>query len=510
MPHHSASEGAAPASSDFASIIETIDERLSTIERLLQDLTLSLPAATASQSSTKPPEPPSSSRRNERPSGPTVLQGPEGSEAKRTPEFEGESSFSAHSLHASALFENAMKRVPFAHVPMMSHALSALQDIIKRQSLPSSVNVLRFPGQTPKERIKLSDLELPPSNAVLALLRLANDHPPLFFLTLPVMDTSRFTQMCKDLYFCTEEYSSGRFGSVNAILAHIFKEFAFRFKDDPATTKFQEYSDLCMTNFIAVISSFDIFTEPTVDNLMALTYAIDTSNAYHKAHIQWIVPASELTYNLMATIIQRAAPPSQPPETPSGLNLQCVQAARKALQIHQQIFVSLEKADSFFFNGYITWVLLQCPFAPFMVTFCHTIAASDLEDLNLLGEVATSLQAAAGVSEAADRLYRLCLVFYQVAKLYVDVQPKEPHDYPVIPKPGEEFDDYLTSLGFGPNTLTPSTSDGNNITNFNDPADPSMASFQIPTELMDTDMSHTFGDWFLDNQYMMGLLDSDL
>ncbi|KAK2796502.1 hypothetical protein FQN49_009011, partial [Arthroderma sp. PD_2] len=155
-------------------------------------------------------------------------------------------------------------------------------------------------------------------------------------------------------------------------------------------------------------------------------------------------------------------------------------------------------------------VLLQCPFAPFMVTFCHTIAASDLEDLKLLGEVATSLQAAADVSEAADRLYRLCLVFYQVAKLYVDVQPKEPDGYPVIPKPGEEFDDYLTSLGFGPNTLTSATGGGDNNTNLNDQTDHSMATLQIPAELMETDMSHTFGDWILDNQYMMGLLDSDL
>ncbi|EFQ98853.1 fungal specific transcription factor domain-containing protein [Nannizzia gypsea CBS 118893] len=535
--------------------IETIDERLSTIERLLQDLTLSLPAAATAQSTPRIPQPPSS-RHNDGSNVPVIIQNSEETETKRTPEFEGESSFSAHSVHAGALFESAMKRIPFAQVPMMSHALSALQDIIKRQSLPSSVNVLRFPGQPPKKRINFSELELPPSSAVLALLRLANENPPLFFLTLPVMNITRFTQMCKDLYFCTEEYSSGRFASVNSILGHLFKEISFRFKDDPATAKFNEYSELCMSNFTVVISSFDMFTEPSLDNLMALTYAvlhateaakislcwnfvanaarmaqslgyhrsvaskddtpddatvkIDTQEAYHKAHIQWIVPASELTYNLIATIIQRAAPPTQPPETPSGLNLQCVQAARKALQIHQQIFVSLEKADSFFFSGYITWVLLQCPFAPFMVTFCHTIAASDHDDLKLLGEVATSLRVAADVSEAADRLYRLCLVFYQVAKLYVDVQPKEPHDYPVIPKPGEAFDEYLTSLGFGPNTLTAETTENSNNINFSDPSEPSISAFQMPPEMMETDLSHTLGDWFLDNQYMMGLLDSDL
>lgn len=163
--------------------IETIDERLSTIERLLQDLTLSLPAATASQSVPKIPPPPSS-RHHDGSNVPVAIRNSEEPETKRTPEFEGESSFSAHSMHAGALFENAMKRIPFAHVPMMSHALSALQDIIKRQSLPSSVNVLRFPGQPPKKRINFSDLELPPSSAVLTLLRLANGMSTSIFSTI--------------------------------------------------------------------------------------------------------------------------------------------------------------------------------------------------------------------------------------------------------------------------------------------------------------------------------------
>ncbi|KAK2798274.1 hypothetical protein FQN49_008976, partial [Arthroderma sp. PD_2] len=165
-------------------------------------------------------------------------------------------------------------------------------DIIKRQSLPSSVNVLRFPGQAPKKRPNLSELELPPSNAVLALLRLANESQPLFFLTLPMISTAQFTQMCKDLYFCTEEYSSGRFASVNAILGNLFKEFAYRSKDDPATAKFKEYSDLCIGNFTTVISSFDLFTEPSLDNVMALTYAILLATESSKISLCWNFVAS--------------------------------------------------------------------------------------------------------------------------------------------------------------------------------------------------------------------------
>ncbi|KAK2748729.1 hypothetical protein FQN57_000310 [Myotisia sp. PD_48] len=632
--------------------IETIDQRLSTIERLLQNLTLSLPGATVSHSKLLTPKASQSpSAKETTPKLPIMLK-EEPVSSTLTPEFEGESSLSAHSIQATALFENEMKRNPFVeNAPMMSHAVAALQDIIKRQALPSSINTLRFPGQKPKAKPDLSELDLPPSNIVLSLLRLANANPPYFFLTFPLMDITHFTEMCKALYFCVEDYSSANFATVNCILSYLFQEFLYRFGDDPATSKFAEYSELCTENFITVVGSFDLFLEPNLDNLITLSYAIfhavecakislcwnfvvagarmcqslgyhrsvsakddtperkrlkqyvfwfiysmdkdlslclgrasilqdydiglehpeipedeaergwhrlfrswlvcsniigkvyeklysvqgvmqgeaarikhanelaaelekwrdnvknlEMNDLIHSVFATWLVPASDLSYYLLLTIIYRATPPPSPPETPSGISLRCVNSARQALRLHQHLFNSFKETSPYFLRGYINWGVLQCPFAPFMVMFCHTIAAQDLADLELLEEIATSLQVASEFSEAADRLYRLCLVFYQVAKLYVDAQPKEAHTLRVLPQPGEDFNNYLTSLGFGPN-LTVGGTDQEAGGPTSTPTYFHPAAFEMPNELME---AQTLENWVLDNQYMMGLLESDL
>ena len=140
--------------------------------------------------------------------------------------------------------------------------------------------------------------------------------------------------------------------------------------------------------------------------------------------------------------------------------------------------------------------------------FCHTIAASALDDLKLLEDVTNSLQAGSKLSEAADKLYRLCLAFSQVAKLYVDAQLRAPQstkleDIP-LPRPGNEFDDYLASLGAG-NPMMPSVS-----RNVPGNSGPNPVPLQQPAEPVEFDASQTLEDWFFGNQYMMGLLDSDL
>lgn len=143
-----------------------------------------------------------------------------------------------------------------------------------------------------------------------------------------------------------------------------------------------------------------------------------------------------------------------------------------------------------------------------MVMFCHIVAASASEDLKLLEDVTDSLQAGSSISEAADRLYRLCLAFCQVAKLYVDAQLKTPErlrlqDIP-LPRPGDEFDDYLASLAPGNPVMSNASRDETN-NNY-----PSQMPLQQSTEPFEPDTSQTLEDWFFGNQYMMGLLDSEL
>lgn len=64
-------------------------------------------------------------------------------------------------------------------------------------------------------------------------------------------------------------------------------------------------------------------------------------------------------------------------------------------------------------------VLINCPFTPFMVLFCHAIATANLADLKCLGDFVSSLQSPGEAVEAAEKLWRLCQVFHRVAELYI-------------------------------------------------------------------------------------------
>ncbi|KAI1928138.1 hypothetical protein LOZ66_005313 [Ophidiomyces ophidiicola] len=634
--------------------IEAIDERLSGIERLLQDLALSIPTSTKSHSS--PPHSASSSRQTDSTRLRPTIQEPEAT----TPSahFEGESALSTHSVLASAIFEKQMGSSPnIEQNPAMKQALSSLRDIVETQTRPSpSIHTLRFPSQKPGNKLDLSQLELPPLDVVLSMLRLSKGHYPVFFLTLPLMDLPYFTQLCKDLYFCTEEYSSAQFATVNCILSYLFREYTYYGENDSLKDKFEEYSDLCKLNFETVISTFDLFVEPSYDNILALAlgafHATELSKislcwnftavaarmcqslGYHRASIkkdgngedsvnitlkkgvfwfiylmdknmslclgrtstlqdydisveypdlpidsgvrpwrilyeswldlsrivgrvyehlfsaqalcdsaasrlkkaraleeeiknwrseftrcdlglahhsfffQWMGPSADLSYYLLLTLVYRVLPPTQPPETPSGLSIGCVEAARNAMQLHQQVMLAFNEKDTYILKGYVDWTLLQCPFVPFLVIFCHIVASGDLDDLRLLGDVATNLQSAGKVSEGAERLYRLCMVFYQVAKVYVNAKlleaenGNELQDCQLAVNPGNQFDSYLNALGLGP-PLAPFIPKGITDVGGNNEEDPLQGLFDI-------DMAQSLEDWYSGNRHMMGLLESDL
>lgn len=153
---------------------------------------------------------------------------------------------------------------------------------------------------------------------------------------------------------------------------------------------------------------------------------------------------------------------------------------------------------------------MHCPFTPFMVLFCHAIAAADLSDLRCLGEFVASLQPTGEVIEAAEKLYRLCHVFHRVAELYInakikassDVQtsPNAAEDSNAAPYPVNDFDPYLSALGFTSATgLTPFVSNG-------------VSTGDVPATENESGVagSTSLGDWFTGNLNIMALLEADL
>jgi hypothetical protein len=72
-----------------------------------------------------------------------------------------------------------------------------------------------------------------------------------------------------------------------------------------------------------------------------------------------------------------------------------------------------------------------------------------MEDLKVLDQFTSSLNQGREGSETVENLYRLCKVMYDAAALYVEAKTQQQEDQTMIPI-GDEFEMYLSQLGFMP------------------------------------------------------------
>lgn len=142
--------------------IALIEERLSRIESLLQDL--------AANSGAIPSRP----RVELTPSySPPQESHSDSNQTTANTIFEGDSSFRAHSVHASRLFEHAMSNDAFVgRSPEMEDALKSLRSLVEKQNTLSVNHDLRFPAQKEAPPVDFSSVKMPPINSVVSLLRL--------------------------------------------------------------------------------------------------------------------------------------------------------------------------------------------------------------------------------------------------------------------------------------------------------------------------------------------------
>ncbi|SCN83245.1 uncharacterized protein FFB20_07710 [Fusarium fujikuroi] len=125
----------------------------------------------------------------------------------------------------------------------------------------------------------------------------------------------------------------------------------------------------------------------------------------------------DIMYYSTLTILLRA--PAMP-GVGTDMTSQCFQAARLSLQSHLRAFSGyggdkmLSKAD------YIDWALHNSSFTPFVVIFLHSIAASSLEDVELLEQVVTTFRSARDINIGAEKLYQICSTFSRLARRMVE------------------------------------------------------------------------------------------
>ncbi|RYP62704.1 hypothetical protein DL769_007211 [Monosporascus sp. CRB-8-3] len=239
-------------------------------------------------------------------------------------------------------------------------------------------------------------------------------------------------------------------------------------------------------------ADFNRLLAETHDILARLQEQLSTlSSQQRRKEIQLyicILKSDEVAYLSSLTLAYRALPPmGQRSRTFAD---ECIDAARAAMRSHQETMdMNDDKALKL---GHLHWTIIYAPFIPFIVIFCLVIETSDAEDLQRLADFVKSLEMAKDVSASVGKLHHLCQVLYSVALLYVEAKGQQPADQDMVPV-GNEFDMYLSQLGFMPTDQT--------MTNADLGADDQTRSMAQTTQL---------GDWFSGNNYMLGLVEEDL
>ncbi|KAK1143954.1 hypothetical protein N8T08_005863 [Aspergillus melleus] len=130
----------------------------------------------------------------------------------------------------------------------------------------------------------------------------------------------------------------------------------------------------------------------------------------------------------LLTLINRGIPPSL--HSRAAFSNECITTAREALQEHEKCISIITTAEVHqnFIELYITCSLLESPFLPFIVLFCHVIETSSPTDLHRLSTVIQTLQSTSpsAFHRACSKQFRLFSALYHVARKYVEVKASQP------------------------------------------------------------------------------------
>lgn len=170
----------------------------------------------------------------------------------------------------------------------------------------------------------------------------------------------------------------------------------------------------------------------------------------------------------------------------------------------------------------------------FIVIFCHVIQKHDHSDLNSLFDFVASLESCRTLSEGADKLYKMCHMFSQVAKLYLQVKTQDTtpqarattnHSQPEYYTTADgtqldlnamtSFDPYLSALGLMPNSAWPMAAYSNeqtleNMDAFGHGQDMggAMGPGAVATGFGPPVGNHnSVQDWFSGSRYLMNLME---
>ncbi|KAM5345682.1 hypothetical protein ACJ41O_011543 [Fusarium nematophilum] len=213
-------------------------------------------------------------------------QGPQGVNDHRAALPEGDSSFGSQALHASQIAELTSSEASQSPIVMLE--LAKLRDMAQDQTAPRSVRHHYLSGlrrEGPK-----SDMELPPSDFVVQVLRVLREMKgteSLLFTFYGISGCTQVEDLCKRIYFPVELVSTGEVTLFNGILSIILRELISLAPESHLTQDIKYYQTVCEKNFQMGAETFEVMAIPTTENAMILSLAMIHAQTKAKLPLQW-------------------------------------------------------------------------------------------------------------------------------------------------------------------------------------------------------------------------------
>lgn len=224
------------------------------------------------------------------------------------PDFHGTSSVVAHASFAGRFIEDAMTVTTAQSAESdrqnMRVALDSLKRLLRMQRQHNVVSGTQLQHVQKLGLNGLAGLAMPPLSSVVAVLRELRERKTLTFTLICVFDSiDAFTDMCKQVYFATEEISTSVYISVCTGLYYLFQEKAALAVQEIQThsgipsnssqgVEYRAHSMTCRDNLETAISSLTLLQTPKQETVEALIMAASYATEISKPSLAWQLNAA--------------------------------------------------------------------------------------------------------------------------------------------------------------------------------------------------------------------------
>lgn len=187
--------------------------------------------------------------------------------------FEGVASFASQAIDAGETSQTLARDQ--AQLAAAQDGLKSLKDLIQSSGLVTASSSPKETKSKRKVSKNASNIELPPAEFVVQLLRTFKLQPSISLLAYGFGDIIVLEKLCQAAYFPTEPVSLGQLATMHGIIIVLLREWmlhpALPF---PEQFDFAEIMALCEKNFDAAIKTYEVVANPTLDNTKALRIAV--------------------------------------------------------------------------------------------------------------------------------------------------------------------------------------------------------------------------------------------